>query len=131
MLDLSAFLPTALVHIFYTGVLVAFAALVGQSLYEYARQYDHQVEEKIKNREHPDIRYVLYDIFWVPATLLAVLVIIRIGAAVILPKGRITGMLTTSVDVLLVVTLLWFAVRTVKEVFELSDKSALEGSSEA
>lgn len=130
MLALIESISAELVHLFFVSVLVAFSVLVGQSLYEYANKIDRRVEKKIKDRKHPDIKYVLYDIFWAPLTLVVVLILIRIGLGV-LPPGSISQSLTALMDTLLFFTMIWFAVRIIKEVFQLADTDLIDRRTKA
>lgn len=130
MLTPVGLLPSELAQLLFMSVLVAFSVLVGQSLYEYANKYDKRVERKIKNRKHPDIRYVLYDILWPPSTLLVVFVLLRIGLEA-LPPGSVSNTLTILMDILLFLAFLWFAIRTVKTVMALADTTTEKSAAEA
>jgi hypothetical protein len=123
-------LPSELLQLFFVGILVAFAVLVGQALFEHANRIARRVEKQIEGRKHPDITYVLYDILWAPFTVLVVFLLIRAGMLVV-PDGSVTAALTTLLDTLLVTTLLWFAIRIIRSVIQLADKETDGGAKEA
>lgn len=123
-------LPSELAQLLFVSALVAFSVLVGQSLFEYAHRIDRRIKSKITDREHPDIKYVLYDILWAPFVLLAVFILMRTGI-LFLPSGDVAATLATLLDTVLIATLVWFAIRIIKEVVLLADKDTITGSTEA
>lgn len=127
---LITLLPSDAIHLLFMGVLVAFAVLVGQALFEYGRRFDDRVAKKATERKHPDIRYVLYHIFWAPLTLLTVFGIMRVGL-IALPQGSVASTLSALLGVILITTIVWGAVRTITAVVTTAEKDTESTKTEA
>jgi polyferredoxin len=123
-------LPGDAVQILFTGVLAAFAVLVGQALFEYGRRFDDRVAEQVTERKHPDIRYVLYHIFWAPIALLTAFGIMRVGLFT-MPPGSVASTLSMLLDIILVATIAWGAVRTIRAVATMAGKHSENTTTEA
>lgn len=116
------YLSSELYQLAYMALVVVFAVTTGQSAYQRAQNIGARVRKQVENRKRPPLRYVLYDMLWPPATLLLTFFIMRAGVEII-PPGEVAAALTTVLNVLLIVTLCWFAVRIVRGVINVADTS--------
>lgn len=100
------------------GVVATFSAValvVGRFIYIRAHERHEEIAERIANRKRPQLRSVLYEIFWLPLILLGGIGFVRLGVMP-LPSTVVADGAMFVLDKLVIFVFVLVSINVIREV---------------
>lgn len=111
-------LSTEFLQLVLVGAVILVSWVIGRIIYRYALKIHAVVDARVKRQQRPLLRDVLFEIFWAPLILSGVILVIR-GSLELMPVTPFVRLTATILDAVLLLTVLWFALRVVQEIIEV------------
>lgn len=96
----------------------------GRLLYERAHERHEDIAKKIEGRKRPLLRWVLYEIFWLPVILFAMVGFVRLGTMA-LPGTFLTDTAMFVLDRLFILVFVVVSINVIREVIQSAGEEEL------